>query len=268
MKQKVVIYIILSAILLYLYYRKKDFTIFVAFAVVAGTTLIFRSATIGEEGFSVGGGGGGGGGGDKDCAKLGFTPIQLDKKDAEGSLGKVMNTIKKVANKHWPYDNMVGKTTDEDKEKAFATFVKELQEEIKERKNNENESKLIDFFIMSSANAYEKGNMFELLKELEKPGRLGDIINGGKLTLKVLEKVSKSTKTSSDFKKTVKYLICLCKYWITMYQAIQKIYKASSPGGGEDGDDGEDDDDDDEKPIKKKKSAKKKSKKEDDEEDA
>ena len=33
MNQKVVIYIILSAILLYLYYRKKDFTIFVAFAV-------------------------------------------------------------------------------------------------------------------------------------------------------------------------------------------------------------------------------------------
>jgi hypothetical protein len=48
MNQQSVVYIILSAILLYLYYRKKDFTIFVAFAVVAGATLIFRDLTVNE----------------------------------------------------------------------------------------------------------------------------------------------------------------------------------------------------------------------------
>ena len=74
MNQKVVIYIILSAILLYLYYKRGDIAIFAAFAVVAGATLIFRSATIGEEGF------GGGGGGGKGCAKMGFTAPKIDKK--------------------------------------------------------------------------------------------------------------------------------------------------------------------------------------------
>jgi hypothetical protein len=257
MNQKVVIYIILSAILLYLYYKKQDLAVFVAFAVVAGSTLIFRSATIGEEGFS-------GGGGDKDCAKMGFKPIKLDKKDTEGSLEKVLKTIKTVANKQWPYDNMGGKTTDEDKEKAFATFIKEFQEDVKER--TDKERKTIDLFVIISANAYEKGNMYELLKELEKPGQLGDIINGGKLTLKVLEKLSKSTKTSSDFKKTIKYLICLCSYWTTMYQAIQKILKANSAGG--DGDGGDEGDDEEAKPKKKKnKSTKKKSKKDDADDD-
>ena len=195
---------------------------------------------------------------------MGFKPIQLDKKDTEGSLEKVLKTIKTVANKQWPYDNMGGKTTDEDKEKAFATFVKGFQEDVKERKDKER--KTIDLFVMISANAYEKGNMYELLKELEKPGQLGDIINGGKLTLKVLEKLSKSTKTSSDFKKIIKYLICLCSYWTTMYQAIQKILKANSAGGdGDGGDDGEGDED--EKPKKKKKSTKKKSKKDDADDD-
>ena len=256
MNQKTVIYIILSAILLYLYYKRGGIAIFAAFVVmVAGTLFASGSgrATIGEEGFSGGG---------KECAKMGFTPIQLDKKDLAGSLEKEMKTIKTVADKQWPYDNMGWKTTDEDKEKAFATFVKEFQEDVKER--NDKERKTIDSFVVISANAYEKGNMYELLKELEKPGKIGDIINGGKLTLKVIEKLSKSTTSGSDFKKIIKYLICLCKHWTNMYQAIQKILKANSGGGGGGDDDG-DDDDEEENPKKntKKKSTKKKSKKAD-----
>lgn len=259
MNQKTVIYIILSAILLYLYYKRGDLAIFAAFVVVVAGTLFASGsagATIGEEGFSGGGG--------KECAKMGFTPIQLDKKDLAGSLEKEMKKIKTVADKQWPYDNMGGKTKDEDKEKAFATFVKEFQEDVKER--NDKERKTIDSFVVISANAYEKGNMYELLKELEKPGKIGDIINGGKLTLKVIEKLSKSTTSGSDFKKIIKYLICLCKHWTNMYQAIQKILKANSGGGGDD--DGGEDDEEEEKPKKKKKSTKKKSKKADADADA
>ena len=72
MNQRIVIYIILSAVLLYLYYSRRDLAIFAVFVVVVGATLIFgdRSA----EGFSVGGIGGGGGDKiDKECTKLGFT---------------------------------------------------------------------------------------------------------------------------------------------------------------------------------------------------
>ncbi|NDE72109.1 MAG: hypothetical protein EB054_05355, partial [Actinobacteria bacterium] len=71
MNQKTVIYIILSAILLYLYYRKGDLAIFVGFVVVVTGTLILGKGH-GVDGFSMGGGGGGGGGGDKECAKIGF----------------------------------------------------------------------------------------------------------------------------------------------------------------------------------------------------
>ena len=42
MNQKTVIYIILSAILLYLYYRKRDLSILMAFIVLVASTLIFE----------------------------------------------------------------------------------------------------------------------------------------------------------------------------------------------------------------------------------
>ena len=63
MNQKVVIYIILSAILLYLYYRKGDLAIFVAFViVVTGTLILGKGGSM--EGFGKKGKGGGGGGGE------------------------------------------------------------------------------------------------------------------------------------------------------------------------------------------------------------
>ena len=62
MNQKVVIYIILSAILLYLYYKRGGIAIFAAFVVMVAGTL-FASK---REGFGFGGGGGGKG--DKACA--------------------------------------------------------------------------------------------------------------------------------------------------------------------------------------------------------
>lgn len=78
--------------------------------------------------------------------------------------------------------------------------------------------------------------------------------------LKLLEKVSKSSKIDSSFKKTLKYLICLCKHWINIYKAIQK----ANGGGGSD-----EADEEEEKPKKnKKKATKKKKSKKADEEDA
>ena len=98
MNQKAVIYIILSAILLYLYYRKGDLAIFVAFVVVVTGTLILGKGG-GDEGFGMGGGGGGVV--DKECANLGFKEVKIDKKDINGSLEKAMKNIEKVADKYW-----------------------------------------------------------------------------------------------------------------------------------------------------------------------
>ena len=95
MNQKVVIYIILSAILLYLYYRKGDFMVFAAFLVLVFATLVFGDAREGLEGKGKGKGKSGGGGGD--CKSLGFTVPKIDKNDKKGSLDKITKNIKKVA---------------------------------------------------------------------------------------------------------------------------------------------------------------------------
>ena len=48
MNQRIVIYIILSAILLYLYYVRRDLAVFAAFIVVVGATLIFGDGSASE----------------------------------------------------------------------------------------------------------------------------------------------------------------------------------------------------------------------------
>ena len=92
MNQRIIIYIILSAILLYLYYRRRDITVFAAFIVVVGSTLIFRNGST-SEGFGIGIGGGGGDKVDSECAKIGYTAPKIDKKDIPGSLEKVMKSV-------------------------------------------------------------------------------------------------------------------------------------------------------------------------------
>jgi hypothetical protein len=249
MNQKVGIYIILSAVLLYLYYRRNDLAIFAAFVAVVGGTLIFRDQNQNDdrEGFGFGGGGGGGGKLDKECAKMGFKPIKLDKDDLAGTLEHVIKNIEKVAAKHWPYDGMGGNqdsTTEKDEEKKkrnaeFESFLEVWKKEAKEDGDNKKKSDQSTMFFNASVNIYEKKRYNELVAE--KPENIKKIISGGELTLKILEKVSKSDELDSGFKKTLKYLICLCKYWISIYKEVQK----ANDGGG----------DEEEKPKKKKKKA-------------
>ena len=247
--QKNVIYIILSAILLYLYYKRGGVTLFAAFVVVAAGTLILPSA---REGLSLGGGKGGGG--DKECAKMGFTPIKLVKDDLVGSLEKVMKNIKTVAEKHWPYDGKA--TEDEDKkkkQKELDAFVEIWMKEAKKALDDDKtKSDQANKFIMFSADIYEKKRYDELFKL--KPEQIKNMISGGYIVLKLLEKISKSDEIDSNFKKQLKYLICLCKYWTNIYKEAQKA--TADEGGGED---------DDEK-LKKKKKTKKKPVDEDEDE--
>lgn len=285
MNQKVIIYIILSAILLYLYYKRGNLAIFAAFVVVVAGTLIFRGHNDELEGLEMGGGGG-----DKECAKMGFTPIKLDKDDLPGSLEKVYNSIKKIADKHWPYDGMGGnkggdKEKDEERKKKNAeletimeVWTKEAEAELGDKKKKSDQ---VNAFVTGSTNMYEKKGYKELAAE--KPENIKKMISGGELTLKIIEKVSKSSKIESGSKNTLKYLNCLCKYWISIYKELQKA-KGGDGGGDGGGDDEEDkpkkntkktkkasEDDEDadadaeEKP--KKKTTKKKSKKADDDEE-
>ena len=240
MNQKGVIYIILSAILLYLYYRKRDLAIFAGFVVVVVGTLILGKG--GKEGLEMGGGGI-----DKECAKMGFKPIKLDKNDLAGTLEHVIKGIEEVAVKQWPYDGKA--TEDEDKkkkQKELDAFVEIWMKEAKAIKiDDKTKSDQSNDFVIISAQIYEKKGYDELFKL--KPEKIKNMISGGDVVLKLLEKISKSDEIDSNFKKQLKYLICLCKYWTNIYKEAQKA-TADDEGGAAD---------DDEKPKNKKKTKKK-----------
>jgi hypothetical protein len=268
MNQKVVVYIILSAILLYLYYKRGDLAIFAAFVVVVAGTLIFRSGNASaREGMSIGGGGGG----DKECAKLGFTAPKLLKSDIGGSLEKEMNKIKKVADKYWPYDEK-GNSNNEDEKKSLLEFMEVYFKEAGKMKDDDGKKNSNDFYEISlglynqvnnpdkSKRQKIKMDAINITSELTKP-----IISGGNILLKLLTTAGKSNKIKdAGAKKLAKYLTCLCKHWIAIYTKMEEV--ANGGGGGKDDEGGGDDED---KPKKKKKKAtKKKKSKKDDADDA
>jgi hypothetical protein len=276
MNQKVIIYIILSAILLYLYYRKKDFTIFVAFAVLAGATLIFRSATMSEEGFS---------GGDKECAKLGFKPPKIQKKNWKKSLVSTLKNIQNVADKYWPFEDMLGsKPKNDDSKKDFsmvtnnAFYNKESEKIRKDKEKQDIQMKFLggavgiyDALIISPSDEKDA----QIMKLLNS-GDISKAIKGGEMVLTLLKKnhdnLEKDYKAGGQemetgVKNLSQYLICLCKQWITIWKALQKAKIGDE--GGDKGDDEGEDGDEEEKPKKKKKNSnKKKKKKSGDDEDA
>jgi len=271
MNQKVVIYIILSAILLYLYYRKKDFMIFAAFVVmVAGT--MFASK---REGFGMGGGGGGKG--DKECAKMGFTAPKIDKKDINGSLEKVMKNFKTVVSK---YINFEGKYTGPKEEYNDALkFINDAKIVRDEAKNLQQYKEKIDNVQNFGMKTYElivipymsmpskegQTRFIEKLGELNKKDDKGNsqimlLLKGGQIALDILNKIKKSDEmkdATKDVNNVLSVSICSVKQFILIWQNIQK----ASQVGGDDDKDG-----DEEKPTKNKKKStnKKKSKKDDD----
>ena len=266
MNQKGVIYIILSAILLYLYYRNRDLAIFAGFAVVVVGTLILGRG--GEEGFGMGGGKKGGGGGiDKECAKMGFKQPKIDKKDINGSLEKAMKNIEKVAETKWPFEkgDIEGKRTEDKtvevnwKVISDSTFLKDLGKEINDALTAKKEHKEYDAmmglwgpaeqlykaFIIQKKTDEEKSEVVEKQKV-----KLDKIIEGGPIIIELINKLKKSDeiKEADDgVKDMLKYITCLVKQWISIITGIKKA-TADDEGGG---------DDDDEKPKKKKKTKKK-----------
>jgi len=110
MNQKTVIYIILSAILLYLYYRRGGLDVFAGFMVLVLSAIIFgRDVREGAKNKS---------GGKKvvdTCAKLGFTAPTIDKGDIAGSLVKALKNIEKVAETYWGFEkgDIEGKRTED-----------------------------------------------------------------------------------------------------------------------------------------------------------
>ena len=236
MDQNTVVYIILSAILLYLYYQKRDISIFAAFIVVVGSTLIFSDRSVNNvEGF------GGGGKVDSACAKMGFTAPKLVKNvdgDIGGSLEKEIKKIKKVADKHWPYDEK-GNSKDKTETTSIQEFFGVYMKEATKVKDNDDSKKGEDFVAVCKSlydqvyNKDESKRQKIVIKVNEIPkGYLAAIIPGGNHLLKILEKVGKSSEIEDDgAKKLVKYLTCLCKHWILIIKKVDSMASGSSGSG-------------------------------------
>lgn len=112
MNQKAMIYIILSAILLYLYYRKRDLAIFAGFVVVVVGTLILGKGRdiegiIGRKSGSSKSGsksGSSSGSSSNQCSDLKFAEPNIDKTRVVTSLIELNDNFKKVCGKYLSFE--------------------------------------------------------------------------------------------------------------------------------------------------------------------
>lgn len=264
MNQRVIIYIILSAILLYLYYRNRDITVFAAFVVVVGGTLIFRGATTVSEGLT----GDGSGKVDKECSKLGFKPPKIQKKNMKGNLITALKNIQTVADKHWPFNDLMGGKPKNDNAKDIfknATDNEYIKKEQKKLSNDKETSDLAMKFLGGSVQMYDalllepsQEKEDKLWKEINSE-TINKIIKGGEMYSTLLKKNHDNLKKDDADKDVIalsQYFICLSKQWLIIWKQV-KLAK----GGSDDSDGGDDEE------TGKKKTRKKKSKKNDDDEE-
>ncbi len=229
------IYIILSTILLYLYYRKRDLSILMAFIVLVSSTLIFgndvrEGATSGSKSRSTSGGGGGGGG----CKKMGFTDPKVDKEDIKGSLEKVTNNIETVAQIYWGFEkgDIEGKLTKDEKLEKSWSAIKNTSY-VKSLNSGENKQDIETLFVLllPAYGLYEKFIINKLTDE-EKDKylkekimtKLDETVKGSEAALEVLEKFKKSDEMKDldeDAKKLLKYIVCLSKQWASIFKALK-----------------------------------------------
>jgi hypothetical protein len=245
MNQQTVIYIILSAILLYLYYLKRELSIFMAFAVVVIGTLILEKESD-EEGFGLGGGGV-----DKKCAKIGFKTVKIDNDDINGSLKKVFDNFKSVTSKYVTYAEREVVPKDEYKS-AIETIgkfeiIKSEMENLNKDKENQDYLMSIMFGSMSMLHSYLMQTaeeprtsfikMLDKLKTKDDKGRVGFelISKGGELGLKVINNIQKSDEmkaASDEVKNAFSVMSCSFKQVLTIWKKLEK----SGGGGGGDSD--------------------------------
>lgn len=236
MNEKTIVYIILLGLLLYLYYKRRDVMIIIAFMVVLGSTFIFSGIREGAKNRKKKGGGKGSKGGG--CSKLGFSAPKINKSDLNGSLEKALKNIQKVANKHWQFEDMGGNKPKNDKAKeTFEGVVKSeyFEGESKKLEKDKTKQEKSFAFVLGCAGFYDvfvgenasEERQTKLMKDI-KPNDISNAIKGGEIYLNILTKNHK-TLEGSDVKKLSSYLTCLCKQWIQILKQFQK-----AKGGGDD----------------------------------
>ena len=257
MNQKVVIYIILSAILLYLYYKRGGVALFVAFIVVVAGTLFAGTSASASEGFGLGGGKGG----DKQCVKLGFKEVKLDKDEVADGLENVMKDIEKVTEKEWPFEkgDYEGKrSNDETFKKNWNIIIdsSELQDALKKGKDNPDmgaglsiysaTTEIYETFLNTTTTPNTKTTVIAKYNTSE----LDKLIKSGSRTIQFIERLKKSDdikEGGAKVQKIMTYIMCLVKHWISIFKAMRKV-----SGSGKDDDDAGDGENKKKKTTKKK----------------
>jgi hypothetical protein len=246
---KVIIYAVISVLLLYLYYIRRDLSIFAAFIVVVLEMIrtTTRQGGFILEGFKMGGDGDGDGGSDGDgidskCKKLGFSKPSISEKSLVSDLEKEMKKIKKVADKHWPYDDWKGTTTDKEKQEYFVPITKAMQEVAKENTKDAEDQKdqntqmqdiMVMLYDMASSDSKKAKDMKDAWdsefkdmtstkkKELSKTFK--DFIKMIDKQVKMFTDASKTDimkEASKEPKQVLEYLICLFTQWKLIFTAV------------------------------------------------
>jgi hypothetical protein len=246
---KVIIYAVISVLLLYLYYIKRDLSIFAAFIVVVLEMIrtTTRQGGFILEGFKMGGGGDGDGGSDGDgidskCKKLGFSKPSISEKSLVSDLEKEMKKIKTVADKHWPYDDWKGTTTDKEKQEYFVPITKAMQEVAKENTKDAEDQKdqntqmqdiMVMLYDMASSDSKKAKDMKDVwdsefkdmtsTKKKELSKTLKDFIKMIDKQVKMFTDASKTDimkEASKEPKQVLEYLICLFTQWKLIFTAV------------------------------------------------
>lgn len=197
MNQKTVIYIILSVILLYLYYKRGGIALFMAFVVVVlGTLIIGKGRDIEGITGKRGGRSSGKSSGDSSCSALNFADPKIDKTRVVTTLIELNNNFKQVCSKYFDVEkynlNEEGGAiveslfTDVETKEKVETAMKKLETKQKEY-----------FAYMIGASSLLLNKKFE---ESKKTGKMMFIVFGGEVS--VLETLNDMTKEDYKFFKS------------------------------------------------------------------
>jgi hypothetical protein len=232
MNPKMMIYIILSVILLYFYYHKRDLSILFAFIVLVSSTLIFGKNV--REGATSGGGGRGSGRGSGECKDMGFKKTEIVKNkdgDVGESLENELKNIKTVADNHWPYDEK-GESNNVKEKESMKEFAGIYFKEVTDNKLKNEESENVDLFTQIAQSVWSevynpdksKRRKINLKPDDLPKGYLTKAVSGGDTLVTILDKVGKSKELKNDGAKNIhKYLVCLCKKWTAIFKKLDAM---------------------------------------------
>jgi hypothetical protein len=218
-----IIYVVISAILLYLYYLKKDIAIFGAFVVVIFEIFRLKGTGSGYEGFNIGNSGN-----DKECAKYGFSKPNIKDEDSFiNELQKTEKIYKKNVNNFLP---VTDKELSKDVKIIFDTFLK-----------NKEVSKFLDkrsvfvhasLYLQNTISVPDVGikdmkNLFKKMSDLD----IAKITEEGEQLLKEIIDIGKQPEIkngSKKIKKMYSFIKCLCSHWLSIWKNIQENFGKSS----------------------------------------